>query len=66
MIVLLKDRGQTLRFWRATQIRLRPEALREFLKEETWQHTAPWSSAFAPGGKRCVCLCLLVRTPARG
>ncbi|KAI0032924.1 hypothetical protein K488DRAFT_70243 [Vararia minispora EC-137] len=52
MLVVLKDRGQTLRFYRATQIRLRPDALREFLRTELWQRTKPWSSAFAPGGKR--------------
>ncbi|KAI0068605.1 hypothetical protein BV25DRAFT_1781632, partial [Artomyces pyxidatus] len=52
MIVLLKDRGQTLRFWRAHQIYLKPEPLREFLATEQWQHTPPWSTAYAPGGKR--------------
>ncbi|VDB97161.1 unnamed protein product [Peniophora sp. CBMAI 1063] len=51
-VVVLKDRGQTLRFYRPNQIRLRAEALREFLKNELWQHTPPWNSAFAPGGKR--------------
>ncbi|KAI0053725.1 hypothetical protein FA95DRAFT_1530661 [Auriscalpium vulgare] len=52
MVVLIKDRGMTLRFWRANKIRLRPEALREFLKSEEWQHTPPWSTSFAPGGSR--------------
>lgn len=51
-VVLIKDRGQTIRFYRPNQIRLRAEALREFLKSEYWQHTPPWNTAFAPGGKR--------------
>ncbi|KAH9482329.1 hypothetical protein JR316_0004427 [Psilocybe cubensis] len=50
-LVILKDRGQSLRFYRPYQIRLRADALREFLKVEGWQYTKPWSSSFSPGGK---------------
>ncbi|THH18193.1 hypothetical protein EW146_g2732 [Bondarzewia mesenterica] len=52
MLVVLKDRGQTLRFWRATQLRLKPESMREFLRTEFYERTPPWKSNFAPGGSR--------------
>jgi hypothetical protein len=51
-MVAVSDRGKTLRFWRATQIRLRPEVLREFLGSGMWEHTPPWQTSFAPGGNR--------------
>ncbi|OCH94286.1 hypothetical protein OBBRIDRAFT_747942 [Obba rivulosa] len=51
-LVVLTDRGQTLRFYKTTQVRLKPELIREFLKEEGWRQTPPWQSTFAPGGKR--------------
>jgi len=51
-LVVLKDRGQTLRFYRPGTIRLQGEILREFLKQDAWETTAPWRSAFAPGGSR--------------
>ncbi|KAJ7462073.1 hypothetical protein FB451DRAFT_1267705 [Mycena latifolia] len=51
-IVILKDRGQTLRFYRANQLRIANGALREFIKREGWVVTPPWSGAFAPGGSR--------------
>jgi len=52
VLVAVSERGKTLRFWRATQIRLRPELLREFLGSGMWEHTLPWQSSFAPGGNR--------------
>ncbi|KAG7447652.1 uncharacterized protein BT62DRAFT_930677 [Guyanagaster necrorhizus] len=51
-IVVLTDRGQTLRFYRAQNIRLRDGAFRDFLLAEAWKSTPPWKSAFAPGGER--------------
>ncbi|PAV21035.1 hypothetical protein PNOK_0366200 [Pyrrhoderma noxium] len=51
-LVVLKDRGQTLRFYRPGQIRLQGEVLHEFLKREAWEQTPPWRSAFGPGGDR--------------
>lgn len=51
-LVIAKDRGQTLRFYRPTQIRVRDEALREFLKTEGYNATPPWSGLWAPGGER--------------
>ncbi|KAJ7098657.1 hypothetical protein B0H15DRAFT_878463 [Mycena belliarum] len=51
-IVILKDRGQTLRFYRPNQLRIANGALREFIKQEGWEVTPPWTGAFAPGGSR--------------
>jgi len=51
-LVVLKDRGKTLRFYRPHHLRLREDALREFLKADGWQVTPPWSSPYAPGGPR--------------
>ncbi|KAN0097133.1 hypothetical protein V8E55_001579 [Tylopilus felleus] len=51
-LVVLKDRGKTLRFYRAGQFRLSGEVLYQFLKEEAWRHKEPWVSAYGPGGER--------------
>ncbi|EJD01361.1 uncharacterized protein FOMMEDRAFT_126226 [Fomitiporia mediterranea MF3/22] len=51
-LVVAKDRGQTLRFYRPGQIRLQGEILHEFLKVDAWEQTEPWRSPFGPGGSR--------------
>ncbi|KAJ3555875.1 hypothetical protein NM688_g2336 [Phlebia brevispora] len=51
-LVVLRDRGQSLRFYNARQVRLNSTIMRNFLKEEGWKNTEPWTSMFAPGGKR--------------
>nr|GAT59704.1 predicted protein [Mycena chlorophos] len=51
-IVIAQDRGQTLRFYRAHQLRVANDALRQFLIHKGYLQTQPWSSAFAPGGSR--------------
>ena len=51
-LVAVSDRGRSLRFWRATQIRLKAEALREYFKSGMWEHNPPWQTSFAPGGSR--------------
>ncbi|PBK93860.1 hypothetical protein ARMGADRAFT_1079355 [Armillaria gallica] len=51
-IVILTDRGQNLRFYRAQNIRLRDGAFCDFLKAEAWKNTPPWKTAYAPGGER--------------
>lgn len=61
LLVVLRDRGQELRFYRPHQLNLKAEAMLEFLKHDGWQATPPWSSAYAPGGSRCVPLSLLDR-----
>ena len=53
-LVVLKDRGQTLRFYKADRVRISKELIRELLTEELWRETPPWKSNFAPGGKRYV------------
>ena len=52
-LVVARDRGQTLRFYKGNAVRLNSTIIRNFLKDELWQHQEPWSSAFAPGGSRC-------------
>ncbi|KDQ64209.1 hypothetical protein JAAARDRAFT_74964 [Jaapia argillacea MUCL 33604] len=49
-IVVATNRGQTLRFYKARQLRLTPENIREFLHVEGWKQTPPWESSFGPGG----------------
>jgi hypothetical protein len=51
-LVILSDRGQTLRFFRASQIRLTDELLHDFLKEKRYLIQQPWSSIYGPGGSR--------------
>ncbi|KAF9462069.1 hypothetical protein BDZ94DRAFT_1290529 [Collybia nuda] len=51
-LVILKDRGQTLRFYRPHQLRLREGVMRDFLATEGWETTSPWKTAYAPGGDR--------------
>jgi len=51
-LVVLKDRGQTLRFYRPQHLRLNDEAMRSFLELESWKATSPWSSPYSPGGSR--------------
>ncbi|TFY67663.1 hypothetical protein EVJ58_g1493 [Rhodofomes roseus] len=49
-LVVLTDRGQTLRFYKTNAVRLEPEMLRDFLIQERWRDNQPWDSPFAPGG----------------
>ncbi|TBU33048.1 hypothetical protein BD311DRAFT_473959 [Dichomitus squalens] len=51
-LIVLKDRGQTLRFYKADRVRISKELIRELLTEELWRETPVWNSNFAPGGKR--------------
>lgn len=50
-LVVATDRAKTLRFFRASQLRMTPETLHAFLKQEYYLRTAPWASSIAPGGK---------------
>ncbi len=50
--MLLKDRGQTLRFYKADRVRVSADLIRELLTEELWRETPTWDSNFGPGGKR--------------
>lgn len=51
-LVVLRDRGQTLRFYRPQHLRLSGGAMRSFLEQEGWKDTPPWTSPYAPGGSR--------------
>ncbi|KAG6866113.1 hypothetical protein C0991_008421 [Blastosporella zonata] len=51
-LVVLKDRGRTLRFYKPSQLRMKADNMRVFLQGEHWKITPPWSSAYAPGGDR--------------
>lgn len=54
MLVILQDRGQTLRFFKPHQIPMNEEMLHEYLKQGAYEHTLPWNSMYGPGGSRCV------------
>ena len=49
-LVVLTDRGQSLRFYKTNAARLEPEMIRDFLLTERWRDSEPWSTPFAPGG----------------
>ncbi|KAG5648752.1 hypothetical protein DXG03_000099 [Asterophora parasitica] len=51
-LVILRHRGQDLRFYRPHQIRINDFALRAFLQHEDWKLTPPWTGIYAPGGDR--------------
>ncbi|KAI0939870.1 hypothetical protein AcV5_001137 [Taiwanofungus camphoratus] len=51
-LVVLKDRGETLRFYKANSVRLDPDIIHRFLKEEGWRESEPWTGPFAPGGSQ--------------
>jgi hypothetical protein len=51
-LVIITDRGKTLRFYRPHQLRLQDYALREFLLTEGWRNTPSWKTRYAPGGDR--------------
>jgi len=62
-LLVLKDRGRTLRFYRPYQIPFRGDALREFLKVDAWKVSEPWSTAYAPGGERSFVILLPTNIP---
>lgn len=51
-LVVAKDRGQSLRFYRPAHIRLDSEALHRFLKVSGYEETPVWNSSFGPGGSK--------------
>jgi len=48
-LMVSRDRGQTLYFYKANNIKLGTQILRDFLLEETWRTSVKWDSPFAPG-----------------
>lgn len=51
-LVIIRNRGQELRFYRGQNLRLKEDELRNFLRAEDWKHTPVWSSSLAPGGDK--------------
>jgi len=51
-IMVIRENGQSLRFYQPSQIRLRPELLHQFIANEGWRETEQWSGPWAPGGSR--------------
>ncbi|EIW63122.1 uncharacterized protein TRAVEDRAFT_43427 [Trametes versicolor FP-101664 SS1] len=51
-LVVITDRGQTLRFYKGDRVRVTAELLRGLLIDEHWRNTPPWKTDFAPGGNR--------------
>ncbi|KAF8603481.1 hypothetical protein BDV93DRAFT_442364 [Ceratobasidium sp. AG-I] len=51
-LMVIRENGQSLRFYQPSQIRLRPELLHQFAATEGWRETAQWSGPWAPGGSR--------------
>jgi len=51
-LVILRNRGQELRFYKGQNLRLQEDELRKFLSAEDWKYTPVWSSSFAPGGDK--------------
>ncbi|KAB5592761.1 hypothetical protein CTheo_3829 [Ceratobasidium theobromae] len=49
-IIVIREKGNSFRFYQPNQIRLRPELLHEFIATEGWKETRPWSGPWAPGG----------------
>jgi len=50
-IMVITDRGRTLRFFQPNLIR-DAETIREWLKDEQWKQHEPWNTPYAPGGDR--------------
>jgi hypothetical protein len=52
MLVVLSDRGQTLRFLNARQLRPEPTLMRRWLEDGGYLQLHPWKSIYGPGGDR--------------
>jgi hypothetical protein len=52
--VVLADRGKTLRFLSAHEVRPDVDAMRNWLKDKEYLDHPPWNTSFAPGGSKCV------------
>ncbi|KAF9782229.1 hypothetical protein BJ322DRAFT_204669 [Thelephora terrestris] len=49
-LVVLTDRGRTLRFLGPNEVRLDVDAMRSWLKDKTYLDHPTWNTSFAPGG----------------
>ena len=55
-LVVLADRGKSLRFLSPNEVRLDVDAMRNWLKDKTYTDHQPWNTSFAPGGSKFVSL----------
>ncbi|KAH7344086.1 hypothetical protein B0J17DRAFT_645259 [Rhizoctonia solani] len=51
-LIVIKNNGNSLRFYQPGQIALDPEMLHKFIVIDGWKETEPWSGPWAPGGSR--------------
>ncbi|KAG8760642.1 hypothetical protein FRC11_000110 [Ceratobasidium sp. 423] len=51
-LIVIKNNGNTLRFYQPSQIVLDPAMLHKFVAIDAWKETEPWSGPWAPGGSR--------------
>ncbi|CAE6395285.1 unnamed protein product [Rhizoctonia solani] len=51
-LIVIKNNGNTLRFYQPGQIVLDPAMLHKFVVIDGWKETEPWSGPWAPGGSR--------------
>jgi len=49
-IVVVSERGRTLRFFKPSQVTISIESTRGFLQAERWKQEEPWATSWAPGG----------------
>ena len=49
-IVIAKDRGKVLRFYRTGLLHMRNGGLREMLRDKAYESYPPWNSSFGPDG----------------
>lgn len=51
-LVVVADRGKTLRFLSPNEVRLDIDAMRNWLRDKAYINHQPWNSSFAPGGSK--------------
>ncbi|KEP53708.1 putative transmembrane protein [Rhizoctonia solani 123E] len=51
-LIVIKDKGNALRFYQPGQIVLDSAMLHKFVALDGWKETEPWSGPWAPGGSR--------------
>jgi hypothetical protein len=51
-LVILTDRGKTLRFLNPNQVRLDVDAMRDWFKDKGYLDHPIWNTSFAPGGSK--------------
>lgn len=52
VLIVLTERGKSLRFYYPSTLNTKAAVLHRFLKQEAWKDQEPWSTRYAPGGDR--------------